>query len=75
MEDFLQKPEDLSDCGPETRVDVADVTSVPVSPSSEVTEFCDGFSFALLGNLWNRSPFLSSQACSLLDSYAGRDEV
>ena len=43
----LEKPEDLSDCEPETRVDapvVPDVTDVPVSPSSVVTEFCDGFS-------------------------------
>ena len=27
---------------------------------------------ALIGNLWNRSPFLS---CTLLYKYAGRDEV
>ena len=47
-EDFLEKPEDLSDCEPETRVDVSvvlGVTDVPVSLSSVVTEFCDGFSF------------------------------
>ena len=45
--DLLEKPEDLSDCEPETRTDVSavlDVTDLPVSPSSVVTEFCDGFS-------------------------------
>ena len=44
----MEKPEDLSDCEPETRVDVSvvpDVTDVNVSPSSEVTDFRDGFSF------------------------------
>ena len=43
---------------------VPDVTDVPVSPSSVVTEFCDGFSCcpALEFNLWNRSPFLSSKS-------------
>ena len=43
----MDKPEDLSDCEPETRVDasvVLDVTAVPVSPSSVVSELCDGFS-------------------------------
>ena len=47
-EDLLEKPEDLSDCEPETRVGVSvvpDVTDVNVSPSSEVTAFRDGFSF------------------------------
>ena len=45
--DLLEKPEDLSDFEPDTRVVVhvvPDVTDVPVSPSSVVTEFCDGFS-------------------------------
>ena len=45
--DLLEKPEDLSDCEPETRVDVPavpDVIDVIVSPSSVVTEFRDGFS-------------------------------
>ena len=44
----MEKPEDLSDCEPETRVDVSvvpDVTDVNVSPCSEVTAFRDGFSF------------------------------
>ena len=44
--DLLEKPEDLCDCEPETLVDVSVVpvvTDVPVSPSSVVTEFCDGF--------------------------------
>ena len=43
----MDKPENLSDCEPETRVDasvVLDVTAVPVSPSSVVSELCDGFS-------------------------------
>ena len=47
-EDLLEKPEDLSGCEPQTRVDVSvvpDVTDELVSPSSVVTEFCDGFSF------------------------------
>ena len=42
--DPLEKHEDLSDCEPDScalvRV-VPDVTHVPVSPSSAVTEFCD----------------------------------
>ena len=43
--DLLEKPEDWSDFEPDTRVDVVlGVTDVPVSPSSVVTEFCDGFS-------------------------------
>ena len=45
--DFLEKPEDLSDLEPETRVDVSvvlGVTDVLVSPSSVVNELCDGFS-------------------------------
>ena len=45
---FLEKPEDMSDFEPDTRARVRvvpDVTDVPVSPSSVVTEFCDGFSF------------------------------
>ena len=44
----MEKPEDLSECEPEARLDmsvVLDVPDVPVSPSSVVTEFCDVFSF------------------------------
>ena len=37
----MGKPEDLSDCEPETRVDVTVVPDVPVSPSSVVTEMCE----------------------------------
>ena len=47
---FWEKPEDLSDCEPDARAHVSvvpDVTDVPGSPSSVVTEFCDGF-FVLL---------------------------
>ena len=44
MEDFLDNPEGLSDCEPDScahvRV-VLDVTDVLVSPSSVVTELCD----------------------------------
>ena len=52
------------------------VTEVPVSASSVVTEVCDGFSS---GSDWEflepQSFSFSKKACSLLDSYAGRDEV
>ena len=78
-EDLLEKPEDFSDCELETWVDVSvvpDVTDVHVSPSSVVTEFCDGFSFF---SDWEfvepQSFFYLQKACSLLDSHAGRDEV
>ena len=57
-EDFLEKPEDLSDCELDTRVEVLvvpDVTDVLVSLSSVVTEFCDDFSCYFDGNWWNRS--------------------
>ena len=46
-EDLLDKTEDLSDRESEALVvvpEVLDVTDVPVSPSSVVTEFCAGFS-------------------------------
>ena len=36
----MEKPEGLSDCEPDTRVDVSVVTDVPVSPSSVVIELC-----------------------------------
>ena len=52
-----EKPEDLSDFEPDTRVVVPvvlDVTGVPVSPSSVVTEFCEVFSVAQSGKLWSR---------------------
>ena len=71
-EDLLEKPEDLSDCEPETRVVVSvvpDVTGENVSPSSEVTEFRDGFWFC---SGWQfvepQSFFFLQKACSLLDS-------
>ena len=44
---LLEKPDDLSNCEPENRMDVFvvhDVTDVLVSPSSVVTEFCDDVS-------------------------------
>ena len=40
----MEKPEDLSDCEPDTRAHVRvvpDVTGVPVAPSFVVTEFCE----------------------------------
>ena len=43
-EDFVEKLEDLSDCEPDTRAHVRvvpDVTDVPVSSSSVITEFCE----------------------------------
>ena len=43
--DLLEKPDDLYDCELETRTDVSAVLvvlDVPVSPSSVVTECCDG---------------------------------
>ena len=46
-EDLLEKPEDLSDCEPDTGAHVRvvpDVTDVLISPSSVVTEFCEFFS-------------------------------
>ena len=76
---FLEKPEDLSDCEPGTRVDVSvvpDVTDVLVSPSSVVTELCDGLFFLLGWGIGGTAVlFFLQHACSLLDSYAGRDEV
>ena len=64
-EDFLDNPEDLSDCKPDScahvRV-VPDVTDVLVSLSSVVTELCVFLLVALIGNLWNRSPFLSPKS-------------
>ena len=44
-EDLSEKPGGWSDCEPDSCVRVVpDVTDVPVSLSSVVTEFCDGFS-------------------------------
>ena len=42
---------------------VPDVIDVPVSPSSVVSKSCVMFLFvALIGNLWNHSPFLSPKS-------------
>ena len=50
-------------------LDVTDVTDVPVSPSSVVTEFCDGFSFCSDWEFVEPQSFsFSKKACSLLDS-------
>ena len=76
-EDLLEKHEDLSDCESETRVHVPVVPyviDVLVSPSSVVTEFCDGFSCCSDCEFVEAQSFsFSKKACSLLDSYAGRD--
>ena len=77
--DLLEKPEDLSDCEPDTREHVRvvpDVTHVPVSPSSVVTEFCEVLS---LCSDWEdfvpQSFFFLQKASTLLYKYARRDEV
>ena len=73
----MEKPEDLSDCELETRVEVSvvlDVTDVLVSPASVVTEFVIVFR-----SDWDlvepQSFSFLPKACSLLYFYAGRDEV
>ena len=74
-EDLSDKPEDLSDRESEALVfvpEVPDVTDVPVSPSSVVTEFCDGFSCCSDREFVEPKSFSS---CSRWDSYAGRDEA
>ena len=75
----MEKPEDLSDCEPETRVDVSvvpDVIDVNISPSSEVTEFRNVFLFCSDWEFVEPQSFsFSHKAYSLLDSLAGRDEV
>ena len=71
----MDKPEDLSDRKSEVWVDVSmvlDVTDVPVSPSSVVKEFCDGFSCCSDSEFVEPQSFSFSQkACSLLHSCAG----
>ena len=59
----------------DTRVEVnvvLDVTDVLGSPSSLVTEFCDGFSCC---SDWEFVLFFLQKACTLLHNHAGRDEV
>ena len=77
--DLLEKPEDWSDLEPEAWVDVLvvpDVTDVSVSVSSVVTECCDGLSCCSDRELLETQSFsFSKKACSILDSYARRDEV
>ena len=61
----LEEPDDLSDCDPVTRTDVSavlDVTVVPVSPSSVVTEFCDVFPCCSDWSWLNCSPPLSPRS-------------
>ena len=60
----MEKPEDLSDCEPETRVEVSVVPDVPdllVSPASVVTEFCDSLSFCSDWDLVEPQPFSFSK--------------
>ena len=73
---LLEKLEDLSDCEPETRVevtDVPDVTDVLVSSASVVTELCD------VSSCFSEWDLVEPHSLSLqkagLFSYAGRDEV
>ena len=75
----MDKPEDLSDRESEARVFVPVVpyvTDVLVSPSSVVTECCESFlplhGVRICGTA---VLFFLQKACTLLDSYAGRDEV
>ena len=67
--DLVETPEGLADREPETRVDVLvvpDATGVPVSPSSVVTEFCDGFSCCSDWEFVDGSPFLSPNSVLIL---------
>ena len=67
-EDLLDKSEDLSDRESEAWVVVPvmpDVTDVPVSPSSVVTEFCDGFSCCLDWEFVEPQSFSSSHSCTV----------
>ena len=62
-EDPLEKPEDLSDCEPETWVDV----SVVLMPSSVITEVCDVLSCCSDGEYVEPQSFsFSNKACTLL---------
>ena len=66
---LLEKPEDLSDFEPDTRLEVLvlpDVTDGLVSTSSVVTEFCEVLSCIL---------FYLQKASTLLYKYARRDEI
>ena len=54
---------------------VPDVTDVRVSPSSGITELCDVHLVALIGNLWNRSNFLSPESVHIVVQIRRRDEV
>ena len=56
-------------------LEVLDVTDVLVSPSSVVTEFCDGFSCCSDWDFVEPQSFSFSTACSFLYSYVGRDLV
>ena len=67
-EDLLDMPEDLS--GRESEAWVVapvmpDVTDVPVSASSVVTEFCDGFSCCLDWGFVEPQSFSSSHSCTV----------
>ena len=67
-EDLLDKPEDLSGRESEAWVPVPvmpDVTDVPDSPSSVVTEFCGGFSCCLDWEFVEPQSFSFSQSCTV----------
>ena len=78
-EDPLEEFENWSDCeyGSRARVRVVSgVTDVLVSLSSVVTELCNFFFLLLfLGICGTAVLFFLPEACSRLDSHAGRDEV
>ena len=75
---FFDKPEDLSGRECEARVVVLvvpDVIDVIDSPSSVVSELCDGFSCCSDWEFVEKQSFSLLKACSLLHSCAGTDEV
>ena len=65
----MEKPEDLVDLEPDTRRKVyvvPDVTDVLVSLLLWSLSFVMFFRVALIGNLCNRSPFLSSKGVHIV---------
>ena len=76
-EDPLDEFKSWSGCEPDARARVRmvpDVTDVPVSPSSVVTELCDVSSCCSDWEFVEPKSFSFSKKAGL-DSYAGRDEV
>ena len=75
LEHLLEEPEDLSDCEPASCElvravpDGSGVIDVPVSRSSVVVLFP---SVGLMGNLWNRSHFLSPKSVHIVVQIRGK---